>query len=199
MKTNAPAGKRYAHLSDEALIRLILSGEEEACTVLVRRYERLLRSILQRYLSDPGAVQEVMQDSFVRAFRGLRSFRGDSRFSTWLSRIAIWQACSRLRMKRFAPWNALDEVALHGLSVPHNQERMLEKEEASQLLRAAVGRLKPNDAMAIELYYFREQSIDEIRQITGWTEANVKSRLSRARQRLQGALRADGLSAEHFA
>ncbi len=199
MKAIVSAGNRYGHLDDDALIRLVLSGQEEACTVLVRRYERLLRSILQRYLSDPGAVQEVIQDSFVRAFRGLPGFRGDSRFSTWLSRIAVWQACSRLRLKRFAPWNALDEAMLHGVSEAHNHERALEKEEASQLLRAAVRRLRPNDAMAIELFYFREQSIEEIRQITGWTEANVKSRLSRARQRLQGALRQDGLSAENFA
>lgn len=188
MKTITSTDNRKRQLSDETLISLILSGQEEACTILVHRYEKLLRFVLQRYLSDPEAVQEVMHDTFMRAFRSLRGFRGDSKFSTWLSRIAISQAISRLRSKRYAAWAPIDNVLSHWEDDLHNNETALEKQEASDLLRQAVQQLNPNDATALELFYFREQSIEEIGQITGWTTTNIKSRLSRARQRLRYVL-----------
>jgi RNA polymerase sigma-70 factor (ECF subfamily) len=73
----------------------------------------------------------------------------------------------------------------------------LEKQETGELLRQALGQLSPQDATALDLFYFREQSIEEIGQITGWTASNIKSRLSRARQRLHNVLVNEGLAAEY--
>lgn len=199
MKTVVKTGNRLNQLNDETLIRLVLSGQEEACTVLVHRYERLVRFVLQRYLSDPEAIREVTQDTFIRAFRALPGFRGDSKLSTWLSRIAISQAVSRLRSKRHAAWDSIEDTLARWETDLHDSEAALEKQESNHLLRQAVRRLNPNDATALELFYFREQSIEEIGRITGWTATNIKSRLSRARQRLQGTLQKEGLYAEYFA
>ena len=199
MKIIVKTGNRLGQLSDDTLIRLILSGQEEACTEMVRRYQRLIRFVLQRYLTDPEAIQEVTQDTFVRAFRALPGFRGDSKLSTWLSRIAISQAVSRLRSKRHTAWDSIEDTLARWETDLHDHEATLEKQESNLLLRQAVQRLNPNDATALELFYFREQSIEEIGRITGWTATNIKSRLSRARQRLQGTLLKEGLHAGYFA
>lgn len=199
MKTTTSIANRNNQLSDDTLISLILSGQEEACTMLIRRYEKLLRFVLQRYLSDPEAVQEVMHDTFMRAFRALPGFRGDSKFSTWLSRIAISQAISRLRSRRNAAWVSIEGTLSHWEGDLHNNDTALEKQEASAWLRQAVQQLNPNDATALELFYFREQSIEEIGQITGWTTPNIKSRLSRARQRLRSVLGHKNRYMEQFA
>lgn len=199
MKTIVNTENRLSQLDDNNLIRLVLSGQEEAYTEVVRRYQRLIRHVLQRYLTDPEAVQEVTQDTFLRAFRALPGFRGDSKLSTWLSRIAISQAVSRLRSRKYAAWDPIEDTLARWETDLHDSEKALEKQESSRLLRQAVQRLNPNDATALELFYFREQSIEEIGQITGWTATNIKSRLSRARQRLQGALLKEGLHAGYFA
>ncbi len=166
---------------------------------MVERYKRLLRHVLQPYLSDPEAIQDVMQDTFVRAFRALPGFRGDSKLSTWLSRIAISQAVNRLRSRRYDAFEPIENTISGWEEDLLDNEAALEKQEANQLLRQAVRQLNPNDATALELFYFREQSIEEIGRITGWTTNNIKSRLSRARQRLQGVLRKEEVYAEYFA
>lgn len=189
----------HRQLPDETLLRLVLDGEEAACTILVQRYERLVRYVLQRYLTDDEAVKDVVQDTFVKAFRALPGFRGDSKFSTWLCKIAISLAISRLRSKRHATWDTLEDTLAYWEADIQHQEQALEKQEARRLLRQAVSQLNPHDATALDLFYFREQSIEEIGQLTGWTTTNIKSRLSRARQRLHGALLKEGLGAEFFA
>lgn len=188
MKTITSTANPLSHLSDESLIALVLSGQEEAFSVLVHRHNRLLRFILQRYLNDSEAVKDVIQDTFARAFLALPGYRGDSKFSTWLSRIAIRQAATRMRSKRFATWSPIEDATSHWEETLQNNETALEKKESGRLLREAVRNLGRKDATALELFYFREQSIEEIGQITGWTAGNIKSRLARARQRLRNVL-----------
>jgi len=198
MKANAQTSK-YAHQwTDEKLITLVVAGHQQACTILVQRYERVLRTVLQRYLSDPEAVKEVVQDTFVRAFRALPGFRSESKLGTWLCKIAVSLAISRLRLRRYAAWESIDNILPHGHESSVNGEAILEKKETSQLLRQALRQLSPQDATALELFYFREQSIEEIGHLTGWTSSNVKSRLSRARQRLHNVLVNEGLHTVHY-
>ena len=193
MIANAQTSKYAQQWTDEKLIHLAVAGHQQACTILVRRYERLLRTVLQRYLSDPEAVKEVAQDTFVRAFRALPGFRGESKLGTWLCKIAVSLAISRLRLRRYAMWESIDGILPHGHESSHDGDAVLEKKETSQMLRQALRQLSPQDATALELFYFREQSIDEIGHLTGWTRSNVKSRLSRARQRLHSVLVSEGL------
>lgn len=198
MKAATQTGNRYYQLSDEKLISLIASGHQQAYSTLVNRHERLLRFVLRRYLTDPETVKEVIQDTFMRAFRALPGFRGESKFSTWLSKIAVSLAINRLRVKRYSPWASLDDTMLRWEEDPHDNEVLLEKQETSDLLHLALHQLNPQDATALDLFYFREQSIEEIGQLTGWTTTNVKSRLSRARQRLHRVLVNEGLHTEYF-
>ncbi len=196
MKAIFETGNPYRQLSDEKLIPLVISGQQQACTVLVNRHERLLHFILKRYLTDPNAIEEVTQDTFMRAFRALPAFRGDSKFSTWLGKIAVSAALSRLRLKRYTPWLPIEDFHPQWQDGPCEGGALLEKEEAGMLLRQALHRLGPQDATALELFYLREQNIEEISDLTGWTTSNIKSRLARARKRLHEVLVKEELYAE---
>lgn len=181
-------GRSYAQLSDEKLITLIAMNQQQAYTVLMGRYERLVQSVLQRYLSDPEAVKEVMQDTFLRAFRALPDFQGKSKFSTWLYKIAVSLAINRLRIKRYMSWQALEEAPFMMTEMYPDHSVVMEKEETYGQLQHAIRSLNQQDAVALELFYLREQSVEEIQELTGWTSSNIKSRLSRARVRLRSVM-----------
>ena len=161
----------------------------------VRRYERLVQSVLSRYLSDPEAVKEVMQDTFLRAFRALPDFQGRSKFSTWLYKIAISLAINRLRVKRYMPWQSLEDApqVKEGYA---DYSTCFEKKETYGLLQDAIRQLNQQDAVALELFYLHEHSVEEIGQLTGWTASNIKSRLSRARVRLRTVMECKGMRNE---
>ncbi len=199
MKTIASSISHNSLLSDDALIQLVLSGQENACNILVKRYERLLHFVLQSYLPDHESRQEVVQDTFLRAFQALPGFRAESKFSTWLSKIARTQAISRLRLRRITSWDTIESTLLNWEADLHAQDVAMEKKESNQILRLIIQQLHPNDAKALELFYFYEQSLDEIGALTGWSVNNIKTRLFRARQRLHAALLKEGLQAEYFA
>lgn len=196
MKTISSLANPYRNHTDDQLIRLVKSGHQQACAALHGRYEHMLQSVLRRYLSDPEAVKEITQDAFLRAFRKLDSFRGESKFSTWLCRIGVSLAISRRRTRRYAGWTALDEALPVTKADVFDSSRALEQQETGRLLRQALRQLSEQDAIALDLYYFREQSIEEIGHHTGWTQTNIKTRLSRARHRLQQVLVSGGLHPE---
>ncbi len=181
----AASNSSYTQLSDEKLITLIAMNHQQAYTVLVRRYERLVQSVLSRYLSDPEAVKEVMQDTFLRAFRALPDFQGRSKFSTWLYKIAVSLAVNRLRIKRYMSWQALEDAPVKAVDAYSDFTTNFEKQETYSLLQDAIRQLNQQDAVALELFYLHEHSVEEIGQMTGWTSSNIKSRLSRARVRLR--------------
>ncbi len=116
-----------------------------------------------------------------------------------MSKIARSQAISRLRMKRYNAWTSIEGTLSDWEADLQTNEVALEKKESSQLLRIAVSQLDSNDAKALELFYFYEQSLEEIGALTGWSISNIKTRLFRARQRLHTSLLKDGLQAECFA
>lgn len=178
----------YTQLSDEKLITLISMNQQQAFTELMRRYERLVRSVLSRYLSDPEAVKEVTQDTFLRAYRALPDFQGKSKFSTWLYKIAVSSAINRMRIKRYNAWMPLEDAS--GFFAQEQTDHVVsyEKQETYRHLKSAIRRLDRLDAVALELFYLREQSVEEIVQLTGWTTSNTKSRLSRARVRLRDVM-----------
>ncbi len=160
-------------------------GHPQAQALMVRRYRLLARKIASRYLNQAEDIEEAVQDTFVRAFRALPGFRGECRLSTWLSKIAASVAINKLNSLRVkVQWeNNLDEYA-HRLSTG-DCSHAVEQKERYLWLSLALQQLHAKDAAVIERFYLQEQSIDEIRQATGWTTSDIKSRLCRARRRLR--------------
>ncbi len=190
LKTSA--GKSSAMLSDESLIEMALRGSQQAYSLLAYRHEALLRSVIRRYFSDPNEVEETLQDTYIRAFQSMHSFRGDCKFSSWLYRIAFSVAINRLKSNQRHAQRMDGSIGPDSLGLAYTPEEMnrVEKEETRRWLLQAMSLLSGHDAWVLQLFYLEEQSIQEICKASGWTESNVKSKLSRARQRLRSIIEA---------
>jgi len=180
--------------TESELIRQSLGGDHAAYGLLVRRYERMVYALAVQMVRNREDALEVTQDTFLKAFRFLSGYRGESRFSTWLYRIARTSAINYLRRARRETMT-LDapESPVRNMStdVPNGFESIANTERMA-LLQRAFGMLLPDDGAVLRLFYIQEQRLEEICEIMDWTMSNAKSRLCRARQRLRAVLQ------EHF-
>ncbi len=172
---------------DNSTISRVLQGDQQAYAELVRRYQNFVFTLCLRYAPHREDAEEIAQDVFVKAYRSLADFRGDSRFSTWLFTIARTSCLSFLRRKRpdirslddehvFASADALDG------GLPANQ---VEQKSKVAMVNDAIRMLSPGDAKIITLFYQGGQSLDEIGLIMGIEPNTIKVKLHRARQRLR--------------
>ena len=179
--------KTASSLSDDTMIDMALAGSQMAYTLIVQRYERMLRAVITRYLKEEEDIQEALQDTFVRMYRALPGFRRECKLGSWLCRIAISTSINRYKSKR-KPYQMVEVDALtesyHLAGIPEALER-IERQETSLWLRRALSLLSSKDATVLGQYYLSGLSVDEICQATGLTESNVKTRLLRARRRLK--------------
>ena len=178
-------------LQDDEIIRQVIQGRSQAYALLVERYQHYVFTLVLRYVTDRQAAEELAQDVFVKAYRCLADFRGQSKFSTWLYTIAHTAALSHLRKKKH-PTVTTDEEQMQHLSVRqgmhHPAGRESELRSEKKMLHEAITRLIPTDAAIVSLYYLQEQTLEEIGTVLGLTPNNVKVRLFRARQKLRDIL-----------
>ena len=173
---------------DELIIQMVLQGRHSAYTILVNRYQAYVFTLVLRYINDRGLAEELAQDVFVKAYRSLADFKGNSKFSTWLYTIVSTTCISYLR-KRKDEMVLLGQERLHSLSdhLSDNEtaDDMMERKSSKKILSVAIMMLPQDDAQVITLFYQLEQSIEEIAIILGATANNVKVKLHRARQKLR--------------
>ena len=175
---------------ERRLLEAAAAGDQKASAVLVQRHRSAVYAIALRLTGNQSDAEEATQDAFLRAFRYLPNFRGESSFKTWLLRIAGRVAIDHLRRKRMATVS-LDAPESPAARLPEKSPGGLQHllhRERNDLLHKAMRDLSKEDASALQLFYFHEKSIQEITAVMGWTESNTKSRLSRARQRLKVVL-----------
>ena len=185
---------------DEAFVleavRRVLDGDVEAFAAIVNAHQRLIAADLARRLPAQD-VQEVAQDTFLRAFRSLPSFRREAPFRIWILRIARHAAMDFWRKKyrrRDLPFSELDDASLLHAEVSQ-QERLAEKkadqdarEAAQEWLAAALRRLNPDDRAVITLVELEERSMEDAARRLGCGLSAVKVRAFRARRRLKAIL-----------
>jgi RNA polymerase sigma-70 factor (ECF subfamily) len=129
--------------------------------------------------------QEVAQDVFVKAFQKLNTFRRDSRFSTWLYRIAFNEAISRTRLKRLPEVDFIDEISESAAEEEVEENVLgLDPSEQQQAVSKALKKLPPGDRLLIDLFYREGLPVGEISIITGMSESNVKVRMHRLRKKI---------------
>lgn len=176
-----------ARTTESEIIARVLRGERQHFAELVKRYQNFVFTIALRYAPIREDAEEIAQDSFVKAYKALKDFRGDSKFSTWLYTIVNSTSITFLRKKR------LDIQSLDNEHVFEQADRQASGMNANQveqksklaMLAKAIDLLRPDDAMLITLFYKAEQSLDEIGQILNMETNTVKVKLHRARQRLK--------------
>jgi len=182
---------------DRELVERAQTGDKQAFDLLVSKYQRKLGRLLSRFVRDPAEVEDVAQEAFVKAYRALPSFRGDSAFYTWLYRIGINTAKNYLvAMGRRAPTTteiASDEAEafedgeqLRDINTP---ESVLASKEIAETVQKAMEDLPEELRTAIELREIEGLSYDEIAGIMNCPIGTVRSRIFRAREAIAAKLR----------
>lgn len=177
-------------LSDLELIQDTLAGNQAAYTELVKRHQRFVFTLALRFAKTREDAEEIAQDCFIKAFRSLASFQGQSKFSTWLYSIVYTTAMTFLRKKRIDTDSIDDEntyIQVENQSSAFDVNNA-ENRSRSFYLNQAIEQLLPDDAAIITLFYKGEQSLEEIGRTMGMEANTVKVKLFRARQRLKEKL-----------
>jgi len=180
---------------DEDLVLRVQQGNKSAYDLLVIKYQHKIVQLVNRYVKDPSEAQDVAQEAFIKAYRALGSFRGESAFYTWLYRIAINTAKNYLmsRSRRNVDMQIDVEDAevyenlpqLHGQDTP---EQDLLNREIVETIKAAIAKLPEEMRIAIRLREFEGMSYEEIAQAMDCPVGTVRSRIFRAREAIDNKL-----------
>lgn len=180
---------------DEELVARVQRGDKSAYDILVLRYQHRIVQLVNRYVKDHSEAQDVAQEAFIKAYRALGSFRGESAFYTWLYRIAINTAknylVSRSRRNTDYQIDVQDAEAienapqLQGLDTP---ERFLLGEEIVETIQAAIENLPEEMRVAITLRELEGMSYEEIAEAMDCPVGTVRSRIFRAREAIDNKL-----------
>lgn len=176
--------------NDQILINQIIEGDTNAFTVLVNRYKDLVFTLALRMLKNREEAEEVSQDTFIKTYKWLHKFKGDSKFSTWIYKVAYNGCLDRIKKnKKYLNDVEINEFTEHQVKTMDNAFDVLVEEERNQLIQDCLHLLPSDDSFLLTLYYFEEQSLDEIANIVGLTANNVKVKLFRSRKKLASILK----------
>lgn len=183
----------WGSLSDDDVVRRVLAGDAPLFEVLMRRYNQRLFRVARAVLRDPDEAEDVMQHAYVQAFAHLTQFEGRARFSTWLTKIALYEALGRAR-KRDQPLRAEapplgERMAVDTIeSAEPDPEQQALQGEARSLLEATIGSLPPAYRTVFVMREIEGLDTAETAECLEVSEDVVKTRLRRARGMLRKAL-----------
>ncbi len=181
---------------DQKLVGRAQRGDKAAFELLVRKYQHKVAKLVSRYVRDRGEIEDVTQETFIKAYRAINGFRGDSAFYTWLYRIAVNTAKNYLESQgRRPPGTDLElegaELLAQGepLRDVATPERHLLTDEIAATVRRAINALPPDLRMAITLREIEGLSYEEIAEVMDCPIGTVRSRIFRAREAIDHELR----------
>ena len=177
--------------TDHEIIREVTAGNVSAYTVLLDRHKDMVFTLAHNILQNKEDAEELSQDVFVKAFRALSSFRGDSSFSTWLYRIVINASLNKKKLnstnkKLLADDNELYQQAYVGF----DSLKQYQRKDTKRIVQSAIRSLKIEERLCITLFYINELSITEINELTEISISNIKILLHRGRKNLYAQLKA---------
>lgn len=183
---------------DAVLVERVQQGDKNAFGLLVRKYERKIYRLIARLVRDPAEVEDVAQEAFIKAYRALPQFRGESAFYTWLYRIAVNTAKNHLQASNRRP-SAKPESALSDDAEPFDEtdnlsdintpEAVIASRQIADTVNLAIEALPEELRTAIVLREIEGLSYEEIAQTMGCPIGTVRSRIFRAREAIAQRLR----------
>ena len=187
--------------TDRQLVERVKRGDKRAYDLLVLKYQHTIVGLVSRYLRDQDEVLDVTQEAFIKAYRALPRFRGDSAFYTWLYRIAINTAKNHLVSKSRRPPDTdidIDEgeylEASGVLSDIQNPENSLATDQLEAVVYKAIGDLAEDLKVAVTLREFEGLTYEEIAEVMDCPVGTVRSRIFRAREAIEKKILAIGKS-----
>lgn len=169
---------------DEIYIQKILAGNSEAYRYLISKYKDMAYSIAMSVIKNESDAEEITQLSFVKAFNNLSSFKSTSKFSTWLYRIIVNESFRQFKKRN-------TEIIEYKETLPDISNETLvpllklEEEDQKYYINEALKHLHPKQCLVLRLFYLDQNTIEEVREITGWSVSDIKVTMYRARIRLK--------------
>ena len=181
--------KKVNKTEDQYYIEAVRKGNVQAFSYLVEKYQKLVYTLALKLLKRPEDAEELAQDTFIKAYQKLDTYEGKSKFSTWLYSITYNAGISELRKRRIdfksledQRFSDQDEMKMH------DYYSETKKEDQEKYLNLALGKLPEDDQVLVTLYYYENQSMDDISEITGLTVSNIKVKIHRARKKMYSLL-----------
>jgi RNA polymerase sigma-70 factor (ECF subfamily) len=177
-------------MNDAELVQQILAGNENAFRYLVANHQRLVLHIVGRVVKQQEDVEDICQEVFMKVFRKIKKFRGESKLSTWIATIAYNTSITHIRGRGRKQEVLTDEEARLDLGKTDDRlvQKAVEKEEVKAILLQMIEKLPVQYRTVLTLFHLEEFSYKEVEEITGMPEGTIKSYLSRARKLLKDKL-----------
>jgi RNA polymerase sigma-70 factor (ECF subfamily) len=173
------------NLSDQEIIDSVRKGNDSDYSIIVNRYKNKAFSMLKRMLNNDFDAEEVLQDCFLKAYRSLMNFKGESKFSTWFYRIVYNTALTKLSSQKRKTEIEMSSVEDHFDLVSDYKSDEIEKEDVNNLIQDTISKLPEKHSAVISMFYLNEMTIDEISEVMGLSISNVKVMLHRSRNALR--------------
>ena len=173
------------NIDDQHYINQVIKGDTNAFAALVDHYKDMVYTLALKMVKNREEAEEVAQDTFIKVYKSLDKFKGESKFSTWLYKVAYNTCLDRLKKhNREKTVVTIDDYAEYGVTTICNIFESIEAKERKQLIQQCLDLLPGEDSFLLTLYYFEEQSVNEISKIIGISTNHVKIRLFRSRKKL---------------
>ena len=170
----------------DEIVRRAQAGDRQAIADLVASQQRYVYSIAMTIVRDPDEAADLTQDAFIRLLRALGSYRGETKFTTWLYRLVVNLGIDRLRRRGAPPIRLDDDPSLDVASAEPGDDvpLVIERDEEARLVREAVARLPDAQRLALTLHYFEDMRYEDVADVMGQPLNTVKSHIRRGKARL---------------
>ena len=182
------------HLMDTDLVKMAQRGEAQAFDILVQRYQTRVTGLVYRYVQNTDTALDLVQDIFLKVYRNLTNFKGESKFSSWLFRVAANDCIDHLRKMKVRKEQSLDHYQDSGFDVADSSKdadtaSSYEVLDERRRVRRALSDLPDNQKTVVVMKVYQEMTFDEIADVLQEPVSTVKSRLYKALNSLGGIMR----------
>ncbi len=177
-------------MQEDQLIIEVQNGSQTAYRLLIKKYEKLVFHVACRIIDNQEDLEDICQEVFIKVYKNIQKFKGDSKLSTWIATIAYHTSVNHLKRRKNNTYSMDNETSsvMIKISDSHNIENIIDKKERNEVLKSAIANLPDKYKTILSLYHVEEFSYKEIEDITGLPEGTVKNYIFRARKLLKEIL-----------
>jgi RNA polymerase sigma-70 factor (ECF subfamily) len=168
---------------DQFYIAKVINGDTNAFASLVDMYKNMVFSLAFKMTKNREEAEEISQDTFIKAYKNLSKFKGDSKFSTWLYRIAYHTSLDTIKKNKNNKTFEINDITFNQIKATETILEGIERKERAKIMETCLHKLH-EERTIIWMFYYDELSLKEIMEVTSLSEANLKVKLHRARKKL---------------